>query len=117
MMPLTMIAPNMMTVQPPSTQEGRVEKNAPIGGNSPDMMRVMAPNMMVNLFTTFVMATRPTFCENDVIGEQSKTPADTADMKPSQQSDPETSLSVIYMLRKTHTLACGMKAAFLYLDR
>ena len=24
---------------------------------------------------------------------------------------------VIYMLRKTHTLACGMKAAFLYLDR
>ena len=26
-------------------------------------------------------------------------------------------LEVIYMLRKTHTLACGMKAAFLYLDR
>ena len=25
--------------------------------------------------------------------------------------------AVIYMLRKTHTLACGMKAAFLYLDR
>ena len=32
---------------------------------------------------------------NDVIGEQPKTPAETADMKPSQQSDPETSLSVM----------------------
>ena len=56
-----MMAPNMMTVQPPSTQEGSVEKKAPMGGNRPAITRVRAPNIMVKRLTTLVMATRPTF--------------------------------------------------------
>ena len=59
--PLTIIVPNIITVHPPRTQEGSVEKNAPIGGKRPEMIRMRAPNMIVNLLTTLVMATSPTF--------------------------------------------------------
>ena len=59
--PETIIAPNMMTVQPPRTQSGSVEKNAPTGGNRPARISVRAPNMIVKRLTTFVMATSPTF--------------------------------------------------------
>ncbi len=93
--PETMIAPNMMTVQPPSTQSGSVEKNAPTGGNRPARISVSAPNMIVNRLTTFVMATRPTFWLKDVMGGQPNTPPDTAEIKPSQAREPETSFSVM----------------------
>ncbi len=93
--PLTIIAPNMMTVQPPSTQEGSVERSAPTGGKRPATIRMIAPNMIVKRLTTFVIAMSPTFCEKDVIGEHPKTPPDTADMKPSQQREPEISFSVM----------------------
>ena len=63
--------------------------------NKPARIRVRAPNMIVNLFTTFVIATRPTFCENDVIGGHPNTPPETADINPSHASDPDTSRSVM----------------------
>ena len=56
---------------------------------------VSAPNMIVKRLTTFVMATRPTFWLNEVMGGQPNTPPDTAEIKPSQARDPETSFSVI----------------------
>ena len=93
--PETMIAPNMMTVQPPSTQSGSVEKNAPTGGKRPARMSVRAPNMIVKRLTTFVIATRPTFWLNEVMGGQPNTPPEIAEIKPSQPREPETSFSVI----------------------
>lgn len=96
--PLTTIEPNIIIVQPPRTGSGRVEKNAPIFGNKAARIRVKAPNIMVNLFTTFVIATRPTFWLNDVIGVHPNRP-DTALRKPSQAREPCTSLSVISLPR------------------
>lgn len=97
--PLTLIAPNMITVHPPRTHEGSVDKSAPAGGKSPAMMSVTAPNMIVKQLTTFVIAMRPSFWLKDVIGEHPKTLPDTADMKPSQQRNPEISFSVMSLPR------------------
>ena len=69
--PDIIIEPNMMTVQPPSTQLGSVVKNAPMGGNRP-------PNMIVKRLTTWVIEMRPTFWLNDVMGEQPNTPPESA---------------------------------------
>ena len=44
--PDIIIEPNMMTVQPPSTQLGSVVKNAPMGGNRPPRIIASVPNMM-----------------------------------------------------------------------
>ena len=97
--PLTIIAPNIITVHPPNTQDGRVEKNAPTGGNKPAIISVNAPNIMVHLLTTLVIATSPTFWLKEVIGEHPKTPAEIADIKPSQQREPDTSFSVISLFK------------------
>ena len=102
--PLTTIVPNIIIVHPPSTGCGNVEKNAPIGGNKPARISVSAPNMIVNLFTTFVIAISPTFCENDVIGVQPNNP-DTALKNPSHASDPDTSFSVISLSSPPATTA------------
>lgn len=51
--------------------------------------------MIVKRLTALVIAKRPTFWLNDVMGEQPKTPPETAEMKPSQQWKPEISFSVI----------------------
>ena len=102
--PLTTIVPNITIVHPPSTGSGSVEKNAPTGGNIPANIRINAPNIIVNLFTTFVIAIRPTFCENDVIGIHPNTP-DTALKKPSHASDPDTSFSVMSLSSPPATTA------------
>lgn len=62
-------------------------------------LTLIAPNMIVKQLTTFVIAMRPTFWLKDVIGEHPKTPPDTADMKPSQQRNPEISFSVMSLPR------------------
>lgn len=94
-MPVTMMAPNIITVHPPKTQEGMVAGNAPIGGNNPAESRMTAPHIMVKRLTIFVMVIKPTFWLNDVMGRQPNTPADTALIKPSQLSEPDISCSVI----------------------
>lgn len=66
--PDIIIEPNMMTVQPPSTQSGSVVKNAPMGGNRPPRIIASAPNMIVKRLTTWVIEMRPTFWLNDVMG-------------------------------------------------
>ena len=97
--PLTIIAPNIITVQPPSTHDGSVEKNAPTGGNKPAIISVKAPNIIVHLLTTLVIATSPTFWLKEVIGEHPNTPAEIADIKPSQQREPDTSFSMISLFK------------------
>ena len=92
--PLTTIEPNIIIVHPPRTGSGRVANRAPILGKSPARIKVRAPNIIVNLLTTLVIATRPTFWLKDVIGAQPKRP-ETALRKPSQARDPWISLSVI----------------------
>ena len=52
-----------------------------------------APVAMARRFTTPVMAMRPTFCENEVTGEQPNTPASEL-TRPSAVTAPESSLSV-----------------------
>ena len=76
--PDIIIEPNMMTVQPPSTQSGGVVKNAPKGGNRPPRIIASAPNMIVKRLTTWVIEMRPTFWLNDVMGEQPNTPPESA---------------------------------------
>ena len=61
--PLTTIVPNIISVHPPNTDSGIELKNAPIGGTNPASIINIAPVIIVNLFTTFVIATIPTFCE------------------------------------------------------
>ena len=51
---------------------------------------------MVNLFTTFVIATIPTFWLNDVIGRQPNTD-ESALTNPSHAIEPDVSFSVAYL--------------------
>lgn len=53
-----------------------------------------APVIIVKRFTTFVMATRPTFCENEVTGGHPNNP-EILDAYPSHAREPEISLLVI----------------------
>ena len=62
------IEPNIIMVHPPTTESGSEAKKFPIGGSSPARIIHTAPVIMVKRFTTFVMATSPTFCEKDVTG-------------------------------------------------
>ena len=59
--PLNTIEPNIIIVHPPKTASGRELKNAPIGGNKDARINTKAPIKMVKRFTTFVIATSPTF--------------------------------------------------------
>ena len=98
------MVPNIIIVHPPSTDSGRDAKKFPTGGNKPAMIMQRAPVMIVNLFTTFVIAIRPTFCENDVTGGHPNND-EMDDEKPSQAKEPEISLSVIFLFNPEDTIA------------
>ena len=88
--PLITILPNIISVQPPSTASGNVASNVPNIGNKPAKTIITQPVKIVNLFTTFVIETSPTFWLNDVIGKQPKSP-DNALTKPSAAIEPVSS--------------------------
>ena len=102
--PLTTIVPNIISVHPPNTDSGIELKNAPIGGTNPASIINIAPVIIVNLFTTFVIATNPTFWLNDVTGGHPNIPVIELE-KPSQASEPEISLSVISLSKPFATTA------------
>ena len=93
-----MMLPNIMMVQPPRTGSGKLLNSALMIGQNAARIMMHAPVAMALRLTTFVMATRPTFCENDVMGMQPKQP-DTAETKPSAAMEPESSLSVTLRFR------------------
>lgn len=64
-----------------------VASNAPNIGNAPARIIITAPVAMVKRLTTLVIATRPTFWLNDVIGRQPKT-EDSELIKPSRLQIP-----------------------------
>ena len=66
---------------------------APIFGQKPQITRNIAPIEIANLLTTFVIETRPTFCENEVFGSTPKSAAND-EPRPSQITPPESSESV-----------------------
>ena len=68
--PEVRMVPNIMIVQPPSTESGREAKKLPTGGSRPARIIQTAPVIMVKRFTTFVMLISPTFWENEVTGGQ-----------------------------------------------
>ena len=82
-----------MIVQPPSTASGNVASTAPKIGKIPAKIIITAPVAIVKRFTTFVMATKPTFWLNEVIGRQPNTD-DNALTKPSQAIEPDVSFVV-----------------------
>ena len=98
--PLTMMLPNIMMVQPPSTASGSDENTTLITGRNAASTMMTAPVAMARRFTTFVMATRPTFCENDVMGRQPKH-ADSELTKPSHAMEPVSSFSFTSRFRPT----------------
>ena len=98
--PLTMMLPNIMTVQPPSTASGSEANTRLTAGTNPASTSTAAPVAMARRFTTPVMATSPTFCEKEVTGEQPKQP-DNVDTSPSAATAPESSLSVGLRRRAT----------------
>ena len=85
--------PNIIIVQPPSTASGSVASSEPRIGNTPARIIITAPVAIAKRLTTLVMATRPTFWLNDVIGRQPNTD-ERALMNPSQAIEPDVSLSV-----------------------
>ena len=68
-------------------------RSAPKIGNMPARSMIMAPVAIVKRFTTLVIATRPTFWLNDVIGRQPNK-AETELTKPSQAREPDISFCV-----------------------
>lgn len=91
--PLTTMLPNIISVQPPRTASGRVASNEPKNGKMPASSIITAPAAIANLLTTLVIATRPTFWLNEVIGRQPNID-DNALIKPSQAIEPDVSLRV-----------------------
>ena len=91
--PLTTIVPNIIIVHPPRTESGSVASTAPKIGKIPAKIIITAPVAIANRFTTFVIATRPTFWLKEVIGRQPKQ-ADNALTKPSQAIEPVVSFTV-----------------------
>ena len=66
---------------------------APILGQKPQSIRNIAPIDIAKRFTTLVIETSPTFCENDVFGSTPKNAAN-AEPRPSHITPPESSVSV-----------------------
>ena len=91
--PLTIIDENIITAAPPSTDCGMIDINAPSLGIRPHNIRNTAPDASAILLTTLVIATRPTFWLNDVLGSTPKSAA-SDEPKPSHITPPESSLSV-----------------------
>lgn len=103
-MPLPKIVPNIIIVQPPYTDSGKLQKKLPIGGNNPAKIIAIAPVAIVYLFTTFVIAIKPTFWLNDVTGGHPNK-AEIALANPSHANDPEISLSLIFLCKPEETMA------------
>ena len=91
--PLNTIEENIITAAPPSTDCGMIEISAASFGQSPQRIRNTAPVASANRFTTFVMATSPTFWLKDVFGRTPKQAA-SEDPSPSHITPPDSSLSV-----------------------
>ena len=102
--PDTMMLPNIMIVQPPSTASGRLANTVPTKGTQPARMRIAAPQATARRLITWVIAMRPMFWANEVSGEQPKTPAN-ADVKPSAAIEPWYSRSVGSRLKPTDVTA------------
>ena len=62
-------------------------------GQNPQSIRKIAPMEIANRFTTFVMDTRPTFCEKEVFGSTPNSAA-KEEPSPSQITPPDSSESV-----------------------
>ena len=78
-------------VHPPRTASGSVARMAPSTGKNPAKIMIIAPAAIAKRLTTFVIATRPTFWLNDVIGRHPN--SDEIELtKPSQAIEPEVSL-------------------------
>lgn len=98
------IVPNIINVHPPKTDSGRDAKKFPTGGSNPAKIIQIAPVMIVNLFTTFVIAISPTFCEKEVTGGHPKR-EENADAYPSHAREPVISLSVISLFKPLDAIA------------
>ena len=75
-----------------------IETSAPSLGQRPQRTRNTAPVASAKRLTIFVIATSPTFCENEVLGRTPKRAAND-DPIPSQITPPESSLSVASLPR------------------
>ena len=82
-----------MIVQPPRTVSGRGARTFPTAGKKPASIMIPAPVAIVKRLITFVMATRPMFWLNEVIGIQPNRP-ETELTNPSQARLPDIYLSV-----------------------
>ena len=91
--PLTKIMANIMTAAPPNTDCGITENKALSFGQNPHRIRNTAPVIITKRLTTFVTATRPTFCEKEVFGSTPKI-APRIEPRPSAITPPCSSLSV-----------------------
>ena len=91
--PLTTIDANIITAAPPRTLCGMIEINAASFGNRPQNTRKIAPIESAKRFTTFVIATRPTFWLKDVFGSTPKIAA-KEEPRPSHITPPASSVSV-----------------------
>ena len=96
--PLITIVPNIIIVHPPSTALGSVASIAPTAGKIPASIIIIPPVARTYLFTTLVMATRPTFWLNDVIGIHPNID-ERALTKPSHASEPAVSFGVTSLPR------------------
>lgn len=70
-----------------------MDKIEPKIGKIPARIIIIAPAAIANLFTTFVIATKPTFWLKEVIGRQPKT-EESVLINPSQAIEPEVSFKV-----------------------
>ena len=84
---------NIITAAPPSTDWGITDMMAPIFGQKPQRIRKIAPMEIAKRLTTFVMDTRPTFCEKEVFGSTPNSAANE-EPSPSQITPPDNSVSV-----------------------
>ena len=91
--PLTTMEENIITAAPPRTLWGMMDTSAASFGNSPQKIRKIAPVANAKRFTTFVMATRPTFWLKEVLGSTPKMAA-REEPRPSQITPPDSSVSV-----------------------
>ncbi len=95
-----MMLPNIMMVHPPSTACGSELKTSATAGTKLATTRIRPPERITLRLTTFVIATRPMFCANEVNGRQPNNP-DTEEIRPSPAIAPAVSLSVGRRLRPT----------------
>jgi hypothetical protein len=91
--PAATTMPNITITPPPSTSIGTVESRARPSGTRPQTIRKSAPMVTTWRLMTPVIAIRPTFWLNDVLGRPPKTP-ESAVPKPSAKVAPWISLSV-----------------------